>query len=138
MGLGRIGPPFLHDARVFLSDLTVDRFPAGIVTTNRKVTNEPLVVRTLDDAIRAAIELHNLPAPDDKHTPDVLGAGCPVSPDYTHTNVNYGALPQDVICPPYDSAISKTNRSDAREVIRRFRALSPEDQEALIAFLKQL
>ena len=54
------------------------------------------------------------------------------------TNVSYGSSPQDVICPPYDTATSQTNRSDAREVIYRFRQLSPEDQQAVIEFLKQL
>jgi hypothetical protein len=53
-------------------------------------------------------------------------------------NVSYGSSPQDVICPPYDSATSQTNRSDSREVILRFRELSPEDQQAVIEFLKQL
>jgi hypothetical protein len=33
---------------------------------------------------------------------------------------------------------SKTNRSDAREVIFRFRQLSTDDQQAVIEFLKQL
>jgi hypothetical protein len=46
--------------------------------------------------------------------------------------------PRDVICPPYDSATSQTNRSDSREVILRFRELSREDQQAVIEFLKQL
>jgi CxxC motif-containing protein (DUF1111 family) len=136
MGLGRIGPPFLHDARVFLSALTVDRTPAGTVTTNRRLTNAPLVVRNPDEALLAAIELHDLPAPDDENTPRVPGAGCPVPPEAT--NVSYGPSPQDVICPAYDSATSQTNRSDAREVIRRFRGLSSEDQQAVIEFLKQL
>lgn len=40
------------------------------------------------------------------------------------------------ICPAYDS--KNTNRSDAREVIFRFRQLSAEDQQAVIEFLKQL
>ena len=119
MGLGRIGPPFLHDGRVYLSGLTLDSRPAGTVTTNLKLTNAPLVVRSPDDALLAAIELHDLPAPDDKNTPRTPGAGCPVPPEAT--NVSYGLSPRDVICPPYDSTISKTNRSDAREVIRRFR-----------------
>lgn len=70
-GIGRIGPPLLHDARVFLSKDTVDKTPAGTVTTNREVTNAPLVVRSLEDAILAAIELHDLPAPDDRKTRDV-------------------------------------------------------------------
>ena len=138
MGLGRMGPPFLHDARVYLSTLTVDTTPAGTVTTNSHVTNAPLVVRTLDDAIRAAIELHDLPAPDDEDTSEALGGGCPVPPVDSATNIDYGASPADVICPAYDSAVSKTNRSDSREVIRRFRRLSREDQQALIEFLKQL
>ena len=47
MGLGRIGPPFLHDGRVYLSELTVGSTPAGTVTTNRGVTNAPLVVRSV-------------------------------------------------------------------------------------------
>jgi hypothetical protein len=53
------------------------------------------------------------------------------------TNVSYGSSPQDVICPPYDTATSQTNRSDSREVIRRFRALSPDEQQAVIEFPKQ-
>ena len=136
MGLGRIGPPFLHDARVYLSEPTVDSKPAGTVTTNRGLTNAPLVVRSVDDALLAAIELHDLPAPDDKNTPRAPGAGCPVPPEAT--NVSYGPSPQDVICPPYDSATSQTNRSDSREVILRFRELRPADQQAVIEFLKQL
>jgi len=136
MGLGRIGPPFLHDGRVYLSALTMDSTPAGTVTTNRKVTNAQLVVRSLDDAFLAAIELHDLPAPDDENTPGRLGAGCPVPQG--PTNVSYGSSPQSVICPPYASATSHANRSDAREVILRFRELSPKDQQAVIEFLKQL
>jgi hypothetical protein len=138
MGMGRMGPPFLHDARVYLSRLTRDSFPAGTVMTNSEVTNAPLVVRTQDDAIRAAIELHDLPAPDDEKTPSVPGAGCPVPPGGRVRNVNYGQSPAAVICPPYDSGLSQTHRSEAREVIRRFRALSLEDQQALIDFLKEL
>ena len=139
MGLGRMGPPFLHDARVYLSTITVDSTPASTVTTNSRVTNAPLVVSTVDDAIRAAIELHDLPAPDDQKTPDdAAGAGCPVPPTGANSNVSYGPSPADVICPPYSSATSISHRSDSREVIRRFRRLSPEDQQALIEFLKQL
>jgi hypothetical protein len=133
MGLGRIGAPFLHDARVYLSKDTVESIPAGTVTTNREITNAPLVVRSLDDAILAAIELHDLPAPDDEKTPKTPGAGCPV-PQET-TNVSETAAE---ICPAYGNTISQTNRSDSREVIRRFRELSSEDQQAVIEFLKQL
>ena len=133
MGLGRIGAPFLHDARVYLSRDTVKSTPAGTVTTNRELTNAPLVVRSLDDALLAAIELHDLPAPDDGKTPNTAGAGCPVPEEAT--NVIETAAK---ICPPYDSATSQTNRSDSREVILRFRELSAEDQQAVIEFLKQL
>jgi hypothetical protein len=132
MALGRIGPPFLHDGRVYLSRLTVDGTPAGTVTTNRKVTNAPLVVRSVDEALLAAIELHDLPAPDDGNTPQTPGAGCPVPSEAT--NVSYGPSPKGVICPPIDSP----NRSDAREVIYRFRHLSTDEQQAVIEFLKQL
>jgi hypothetical protein len=131
MGLGRIGPPLLHDARVYLSKDTVDKTPAGTVTTSRELTNAPLVVRSVDDAILAAIELHDLPAPDDANTPRTPGAGCPV-PSET-TNVTETAAD---ICPAYDG--SNSNRSDAREVIYRFRKLSSDDQQAVIEFLKQL
>ena len=64
------------------------------------------------------------------------GAGCPLPQGAA--NVSYGSSPQDVICPPYNSATSRTNRSDAREVILRFRKLRSEDQQAVIEFLKQL
>jgi len=129
--LGRIGPPLLHDARVYLSKDTVDKTPSGTVTTNSDLTNAPLVVRSVDDAILAAIELHDLPAPDDANTPRTPGAGCPV-PSET-TNVTETAAD---ICPAYDG--SNSNRSDAREVIYRFRKLSSDDQQAVIEFLKQL
>lgn len=131
MGLGRIGPPLLHDGRVYLNLLSVATNPAGTVTTNSQQTNAPLVVRTLDDALLAAIELHDLPAPDDANTPRTLGAGCPVP---QQTNIDYGSSPKDVICPAVDS----DRRGDAREVIYRFRHLSPGDQQAVIEFLKQL
>jgi hypothetical protein len=42
------------------------------------------------------------------------------------------------VCPPYDSDVSRRNRSESREVIRRFRSLRAGDQQAIIEFLKQL
>lgn len=134
-GMGRIGAPFMHDGRVYLSSLTVNTTPAGTVYTNSEVTNAPFAVRTIDDAIRAAIELHDLPAPDDSKTP--AGGGCPI-PAAGVTNVNYGANPANVVCPPYNSAVSRANRSDAREVIRRYRSLSANEQQSIIDFLKEL
>ncbi|ALF53454.1 hypothetical protein ACX27_12385 [Nostoc piscinale CENA21] len=156
MGIGRVGPPFMHDARVFLSILNRDTTPAGTVTTNSEVTNEPLVVRNVDEALLAAIELHDLPAPDEPgKTSKLTGGGCPVPPNvggkyYNKLGydgvvngtdpivIDYGARPQDVICPPYNSALSNTNRSEAKEVMARFRSLTRDDQRAIIAFLRQL
>ncbi|GAX40991.1 hypothetical protein NIES4075_19590 [Tolypothrix sp. NIES-4075] len=143
MGIGKVGPPFLHDARVYLSILNRDSTPAGTVFTNSQVTNAPLVVRSVDDALRAAIELHDLPAPDDRKTSRQRGGGCPVPPGGKVVNkignvIDYGSSPSDVICPPYSSALSTTNRSEAREVIARFRSLTPSDQQAMIDFLKEL
>ena len=134
MGIGKVGPPFLHDARVFLSKFTRDSYPAGTVYSDAEVTNGPLVVRTFEDALRAVIEMHDLPAPDDERTP--AGGGCPVPPGRRVGEVRYASA--DDICPPYTSALSQRNRSESREVIRRFRSLSPADQRALIEFLKQL
>ncbi|MDF5730109.1 MAG: hypothetical protein PUP92_19370 [Rhizonema sp. PD38] len=143
MGIGKVGPPFLHDGRVFLSTLNRNITPAGTVFSNSEVTNAPLVVRSVDDALRAAIELHDLPAPDDAKTSKVLGGGCPVPPGGKVINkignvIDYGSSPKDVICPAYDSDVSTTRRSEAREVTARFRALSPSDQQAMIDFLKEL
>ena len=134
MGIGKVGPPFLHDARVYLSKLTVDTFPAGTVYSSAEVTNAPLVVHTFDDALRAVIEMHDLPPPDDAKTP--AGGGCPVPPGRRVGDIRY-AGPDD-ICPPYASGTSQRNRSESREVIRRFRALTPADQQAVLEFLKQL
>jgi hypothetical protein len=132
MGLGRMGPPFLHDARVYLSRDTANRAPASTVTSRSGSASAPLVVRTLDDAIRAAIELHDLPPPR---------PGCPVPPSGPDGlvrvgDVVYGSPGQarEAVCPPLDSP----NRSEAREVIRKFRGLSEADQQALIDFLKEL
>jgi hypothetical protein len=86
-GIGPIGPPFLHDARVYLSNLTVETKPAGTVTTNDTLTNAPLVVDTVDDALLAAIELHDLPAPDESKTPRTqIGAECHMQRTATHRN----------------------------------------------------
>jgi hypothetical protein len=78
MGIGRIGPPFLHDGRVYLSNLSVASTPASTVHSNAGLTNGPLFVQTLDDALMA-IELHDLPAPDGKQ-PEKHGIGgsCPL------------------------------------------------------------
>jgi CxxC motif-containing protein (DUF1111 family) len=138
MGLGRIGPPFFHDARVYLSVETVSTTPAGTVYSDSGITNNPLVVNTLRNAIRAAIELHDLPAPfNAENQSNDVGGSCPVPPGNRVGAVVYQNGAAD-ICPPYESATSQENRGDARKVIRRWRRLSEDDQLAVIAFLKQL
>ncbi len=188
-GMGKTGTPFLHDARVFLSNFTVNRTPASTVFTHGgdadlgtpPVTNERRCIETLDSAINAAIELHDLPAPDDDFTPrnpptnpTQLGSiiaphGCPLPREQFSSGADIGRpIPADQggqarideivysegangICPPYltldpSGAIQQpaaiqtlaNNRSEARESIRRFRRLSPRDQQAVIDFLKRL
>jgi CxxC motif-containing protein (DUF1111 family) len=138
MGLGRIGPPFFHDGRVYLSKESVSTTPAGTVYSDSGTTNAPLVVGTLQTAIRAAIEVHDLPAPFDAPNQSTeLGGGCPVVPGNRIGNVIYQNGAAD-ICPRYESATSQQNRGDARKVIRRWRRLSEDDQLAVIEFLKQL
>ena len=132
MGLGRIGPPFLHDGRVFLSQESVSTTPAGTVYSDSNSVNNPLVVQSLDDAIRAAIELHDLPAPFDAPNQSTqTGGGCPLPPGNTIGDVTETASD---VCPPLNSS----NRSQARKVIQRWRSLSDDDQQAVIEFLKQL
>jgi len=138
MGLGRIGPPFLHDGRVFLSSQSVSTTPAGTVYSDSDTTNSPLVVLSLDDAIRAAIELHDLPAPFNAANQSTeTGGGCPVPPGNHIGDVFYQNGAAD-ICPPFASATSQQNRSQARKVMKRWRSLSDSDQQAVIEFLKQL
>jgi hypothetical protein len=132
MALGRMGPPFMHDSRIYLSRDTANTAPASTVTAHKHSANIPLVVRTIDDAIRAAIELHDLPAPR---------PGCPVPPAGRDGLVRVGDVvygspdaARQAICPPLDA----NNRSEAREVIGLYRALSEKKQQALIDFLKEL
>jgi Di-haem oxidoreductase, putative peroxidase len=140
IGIGRIGAPFLHDGRVFLSNLSVAKTPASTVYSDADHNNAPLVVQSLDDALRAAIELHDLPAPDEhKGKEHGVGGGCPLPtlPPALLGGVSYPDGVAD-ICPAFGSALSQSNRGDAREVIARYRSLSASDQDAIVEFLKQL
>jgi len=117
MGMGRMGAPFLHDARVYLSKLTVNTAPAGTGTSNHNVTNAPWwFARSTTPFLQPSnctICRHRTTG-----TSRAIGSGCPVPPHHSDTNIDYGTSPADVICPPHDSAVSKTNRSDSREVIQ--------------------
>ncbi|MCA9577699.1 MAG: di-heme oxidoredictase family protein [Polyangiales bacterium] len=125
MGIGRIGPPFLHDGRVFLNpdepaffyygSRTADE--AGIALVDRRV---PIV--TLEQAFQAAIELHDLPQPPDF---DLNGV-----PDYD-------------VCPPVPDARDVCSRdsafrSEARNVMEKWHALTDAQQRAVVRFLMAL
>jgi CxxC motif-containing protein (DUF1111 family) len=113
MGLGRVGPPFLHDARVFLNPGA----PATTVATSADGgVNRPLAVTTVEAAIGAAIELHDLPPP---------APGCPEP----------GPLPNSV-CPGQGE--QGMFRSEARNVMQKWRALTSREQLQVIKFLKAL
>ena len=115
--------------------------PAGSVYSDSDSTDTLLVVNTLQNAIRAAIELHDLPAPfNPENQSNELGGSCPVPPGNHVGAVVYQNGAAD-ICPPYESTTLQQNRGDARKVIRRcrrWRRLSEDDQLAVIEFLKQL
>lgn len=113
MALGRVGPPFLHDARVFLNPAA----PATTVFSASDVgVNRPVAVTTVDLAIGVAIELHDLPPP---------APGCPQP----------GPVPNDV-CPAQGER--GMFRSEARNVMQRWRALTVREQTQVIKFLKAL
>lgn len=113
MAIGKIGPPFLHDARVFLN-------PAAPARTVRSASdlgvNVPLVVTDIDSAFLAAIELHDLPPP---------APGCPQA----------GPVPNDT-CPAQDE--TQGLRSESRNTMQKWRALSSREQLWVVKFLKSL
>jgi CxxC motif-containing protein (DUF1111 family) len=130
MGLGLIGPPFMHDGRVFLSTASANN-ASTVFASATAGTNAPLTVDSLDAALQAAIELHDLPPPDDATTP--ADGGCPVPPGNRLGAVVYENGAAD-ICPPLSSA----DRSEARNVMQRWRGLTDAEQQDVINFLKAL
>lgn len=113
MALGRVGPPFLHDARVFLNP---DAPATTVFSASDVGVNRPVAITTFDAAIGVAIELHDLPPP---------APGCPQA----------GAVPNDV-CPAQGE--QGQFRSEARNVMQRWRALTLREQIQVIKFLKAL
>jgi CxxC motif-containing protein (DUF1111 family) len=116
MGIGRVGPPFLHDGRVFLNPAA----PARTVYSDASgAANAPLIVDTVDKALQAAIELHDLPPPV---------AGCPQP----------GPLPNDTCPAEVDSPAQNFFRSEAKNVIQKWHGLTREQQMQVIRFLRSL
>jgi hypothetical protein len=113
MGIGKTGAPFLHDARVFLNTAA----PTSTLYTNSQTTNDTLVIDTLDSAVQAAIEMHDLPVPpggDETSCPQVMSA-------------------QMDIC-----SRRSPNRSEARNTIERWHRLTPQQQLQVIKFVESL
>ena len=148
MGIGKTGPPFLHDARVYVNvvgKLTPDtaqfnpdgslsglQFPddratdpaappairamATTVYTDSTGANLPLMVDTVEHALQATIELHDLPAP-----PGNDYANCPaVAPDIDVCSRN------------------SRYRGEARNTMEKWHALTPAQQLQVIRFLLTL
>lgn len=115
MSIGRVGPPFMHDARVFLNP---DE-PARIMrmyydAANDTFVTEELVVMTAEDAVLAAIELHDLPPP----------------PGNDYGNCGTLDIEQQRYC-----ARDSRFRSEARLVMERFHGLTDEQQRQVARFL---
>ena len=150
MGLGKTGPPFLHDARVYVNvvgKLTPDTaqflpdgtspsptgpFPddfgtdpaapaaikamATTVYTDSTGANMTLNVDTVEHALQAAIELHDLPAP----------------PGNDYNNCPIVADDRDVC------SRNSRYRGEARNTIEKWHALTPAQQLQVIRFLLSL
>lgn len=125
LAFGKVGPPYLHDGRVFLNpsapayfyygSRTADEAQLGAEERRIEITN----VRT---AIQAAIELHDLPQPPD--------ANLDGTPDYD-------------LCPPLPAPIDWCHREshlrgEARNVIEKWHALTDGEQASVITFLMAL
>ncbi|MEZ4320488.1 MAG: di-heme oxidoredictase family protein [Myxococcota bacterium] len=125
MGIGKIGPPFMHDARVYLNQVdpqfyfahNADLDAAGVPVSDRITP-----IDTFDEALIAAIEIHDFPTPADTD-----GDGVP----------NYELCPADGDAADFCVRDSEF-RSEARLVIEKWRALTREEQEQVTAFLKSL
>ena len=124
MGLGRVGPPFFHDARVYMNVIGNGNYlgdpptpPSTTVFTSADTgANVLMEIKSVDLAVLAAIELHDLPAPpgnDYKNCPTGRGAG----------DICGRASPW---------------RGEARNTMEKFRALTRAQQMQVVKFLLSL
>jgi CxxC motif-containing protein (DUF1111 family) len=123
MGLGRVGPPFFHDARVYLNVIGAGSYPGGppnppasTVFTSADLGTQLLDVTTFELAVLAAIELHDLPAP-----PDNDYSKCPNVPAASD------------IC-----TRASQYRGEARNTMEKFRVLTRAQQMQVVKFLLAL
>ncbi|HEX2574279.1 MAG TPA: hypothetical protein VH877_32325 [Polyangia bacterium] len=163
-GIGKTGAPFMHDARVYLNILDPPAAnpppyrdgnpppnfpynnPTGVTVatcrpdptdpndqcpTTRGGINEDLRVVDLDSALLAAIEIHDLPAPPG---PREIIAGNPTG---RIRDDNCPAAYQDNRA--YDLCRNDSpNRSEARNVMEKFRNLTRREQMYIVRFLESL
>jgi CxxC motif-containing protein (DUF1111 family) len=123
MGLGLVGPPFMHDARVYLNVTGAGAYPVGppnppasTVFTSADRGTEVLEITTFELAILAAIEVHDLPAP-----PDNDYSKCPK------------VAAADDIC-----SRASQYRGEARNTMEKFHALTRAQQMQVVKFLEAL
>ncbi|MCB9674401.1 MAG: hypothetical protein H6737_04745 [Alphaproteobacteria bacterium] len=130
MGLGKIGPPFLHDARVYLNQPDPQFYyahNADLDASGVPVSDRITPIDTFDEALIAVIEIHDLPTP-----PDTDGDGMP---NYEACQtVGQGQSADHTAFCVRDSEF----RSEARLVIEKWRALTRAEQLQVVAFLKSL
>jgi CxxC motif-containing protein (DUF1111 family) len=129
MGLGKVGPPFMHDARVYLNIIGEDSYPgqppnppASTQFTSADGGTVTMDITTMDLAVLATIELHDLPAP-------------PINPA-THA-------PDYALCPNVPTTLDICSRasgyrSEARNTMEKFHALTSAQQLTVVAFLEAL
>ncbi|WP_158617159.1 di-heme oxidoredictase family protein [Corallococcus exercitus] len=123
MGLGKVGPPFWHDGRVYLNVIGARSYPgdpptppASTVFTSADEGTRTLSITSVELAVLAAIELHDLPAP-----PGNDYAQCPTvaeGMDFCSRQSRY--------------------RGEARNVMEKFRALTTAQQLQVVRFLLAL
>jgi CxxC motif-containing protein (DUF1111 family) len=129
MGLGKIGPPFGHDARIYVNNIGAGTYPgqepnlpARMEFTSADGGTQSLYIASVDLAVLAAIEMHDLPA-------------APINPA---TNApDYALCP---ITPPNIDICSRHSpfRGEARNTMERFRALTNAQQLSVVKFLESL
>jgi len=123
MGLGRVGPPFFHDARVYLNVIGAGSYPddapnppASTVFTSSDLGTQVKEITTFELAVLAAIEIHDLPAP-----PDNDYSKCPAVPAASD------------IC-----SRASQYRGEARNTMEKFRGLTSAQQMQVVKFLLAL
>jgi CxxC motif-containing protein (DUF1111 family) len=129
MGLGKVGPPFGHDARVYLNVTGDGNYPgqqpnpqASTIFTSADGGTVTENVTTMDLAVLAAIEMHDLPAP-------------PINP--ATKAPDYELCP---IVPPGMDVCTRASqfRGEARNTMEKFHALTRAEQLSVVKFLEAL